>query len=106
MTRLLIRCGKLPYQRVDPYTTLRRNTTGTNVGNMLFQQAVVKSLSLPDYDLASNGFGLRMQDADRINDTCNMLVLPLANQFRPDFGHRLACTTTKTSSTCRSNATA
>ena len=106
MTRLLIRCGKLPYQRVDPYTTLRRNTTGTNVDNMLFQQAVVKSLSLPDYDLASNGFGLRMQDADRINDTCNMLVLPLANQFRPDFGHRLACTTTKTSSTCRSNATA
>jgi hypothetical protein len=90
MTRLLIRCGKLPYQRIEPYTTLRRNTTGTNVGNMLFQHSVVKALSLPDNELASNGFGLKVEDADRINDSCDVLVLPLANQFRPDFGHRLA----------------
>lgn len=90
MARLLIRSGKLPYQRVDPYTTLRRNTTGTNIGNMLFQHAVVKTLSLPEYELASNGFSLKVEDADRINDTCDVLVLPLANQFRPDFGGRLA----------------
>jgi len=89
MSRLLIWCGKLPHQRVDPFTTLRRNVTGTNVGNMLFQQAVVKSLSLPDYELAANGYGLKVDDADHINDACDVLVLPLANQFRPNFGERL-----------------
>ena len=30
-----------------------------------------------------------MADADRINDSCDVLVLPLANQFRPNFGERL-----------------
>ena len=89
MSKLLIRCGKLPYQRVDPFTMLAKNVTGTNVGNMLFQQAVVKSLSMPDYELASNGYDLKVADADRINDSCDVLVLPLANQFRPNFGERL-----------------
>jgi polysaccharide pyruvyl transferase WcaK-like protein len=89
MSRLLIWCGKLPDRRVDPLTTLRRNVTGTNVGNMLFQQAVVKSLSLPDHQLASNGYGLKVEDADRINDDCDVLILPLANQFRPNFAERL-----------------
>jgi hypothetical protein len=90
MPTLLIRCGKLPHQRVDPFTTLKRNVTGTNVGNMLFQQAVVKSLSLPEYEVVPNGYGLKVADADRINDTCDVLVLPLANQFRPNFAERLS----------------
>ena len=90
MPRLLIRVGKLPYERVDPYTTLLRNVTGTNVGNMLFQQAVVKALSLPQNEIASNGYGLELSNVERINESCDVLVLPLANQFRPNFAHRLA----------------
>jgi len=89
MTRLLVRAGKLPYQRADAVTTAFRNLTGTNVGNMLFQHAVVKALSLSDSQIAVNGFGLTLSDADRINDNCDALVLPLANQFRPRFASRL-----------------
>jgi hypothetical protein len=90
MTRLLIRVGKLPYERVDPFTTLVRNVTGTNVGNMLFQEAVVKALSLPQNEIASNGYDLELSNVERINESCDVLVLPLANQFRPNFAHRLA----------------
>jgi len=90
MTRLLIRVGKLPYERADPYTTLLRNLTGTNVGNMLFQQAVVKALSLPENEISSNGYGLELSHVERINESCDVLVLPLANQFRPNFKRRLA----------------
>src|SRR4051794_35376422 len=89
MSRLLVRSGKLPYERADPFTTAVRNLTGTNVGNMLFQQAVIKALSLADTDIASNGYGLTLSDVDRINDNCDVLVLPLANQFRPKFANRL-----------------
>jgi len=87
--RILIRAGKLPYEPMDPFTSLRTVVTGTNVGNMLFSQSVFKALSLPQNDLRANGFGLRPGDAPRINDSCDMLVLPLANQFRLEFGDRL-----------------
>jgi len=90
VTRVLVWSGKLPYERADPLTTLMRNLTGTNVGNMLFQQAVIKALSLPDTEVASNGYGLELSEVERINDDCDVLVLPLANQFRPNFGDRLS----------------
>jgi len=81
----------MPYERVDPFTTVKGNIAGSNIGNMLFQESVVKSLSLPDYELSSNG--LNVEHADRINDSCDMLVLPFANQFRPEFAGRLDAAT-------------
>src|SRR3954462_13349221 len=88
--RLLIRCGKLPDQRLDPFTTYLRAVTGSNVGNMLFQQAVLKTLTLPGNELECNGYYVRPADVDRINASCDALVLPFANQFRTDQRDNLA----------------
>src|SRR3954468_16178257 len=88
--RLLIRCGKLPDQRLDPFTSYTRAVTGSNVGNLLFQQAVIKTLTLPDNELECNGYHLLPGDADRINASCDALVLPFANQFRTDQRANLA----------------
>jgi len=87
--RIFLRAGKMPTEVIDPFTTIRRNVTGTNIGNMLFQQSVAKSLSLPDYDVRAYGLDLRPSLVDWINDECDMLVLPFANQFRPEFSDRL-----------------
>jgi len=81
----------MPDERVDPFTAIKGGIAGSNVGNMLFQESVVKSLSLPDYEVFSNG--LNVEDADRINDSCDMLVLPFANQFRPELADRLDAVT-------------
>ncbi|HEY4608953.1 MAG TPA: polysaccharide pyruvyl transferase family protein, partial [Ilumatobacteraceae bacterium] len=88
--RLLIRCGKLPDQRLDPFTSYTRGVTGSNVGNLLFQQAVIKTLTLPDNELECNGYYVRPADVDRINASCDVLVLPFANQFRTDQRDNLA----------------
>ena len=88
-TRVLIRAGKRPQEPHDPFTVLARNTTGCNVGNMLFSQSVFKTLSLPDHELAANGLDLGPKHAGRINAECDLLVLPLANAFRPEFHDRL-----------------
>ncbi|HZX53392.1 MAG TPA: polysaccharide pyruvyl transferase family protein [Ilumatobacteraceae bacterium] len=74
----------MPDQRLDPFTSYTRAVTGSNVGNMLFQQAVIKTLTLPDNELECNGYHLRPGEVDRINASCDALVLPFANQFRTD----------------------
>ena len=51
---------------------------------------MVKALSLPQNEITSNGYGLELSNVERINESCDVLVLPLANQFRPNFAHRLA----------------
>jgi len=90
MTRLLIRAGKLPYEPVNPYATIFRNLTGSNLGNLLVQQALVKALYLPQNEIASNGYALEVSNVEHINESCDVLVLPMANLFRRSSAHRLA----------------
>ncbi|GMA88409.1 hypothetical protein GCM10025868_36590 [Angustibacter aerolatus] len=45
--RLLIRSGKDPTTVLTAAQTLRRDTIGTNAGNLVFGEAVHRSLSVP-----------------------------------------------------------
>ena len=83
--KILIRARKAPYVRVKPVTALKRNIAGTNIGNMLFQESVFKALSMPENEVIPNGYGVRPKN----DQECDVLVLPFANQFRPNFGERL-----------------
>lgn len=89
MPTIYLRAGKLPFDHIDVLTSLRKNVTGTNVGNMLFQQSVFRSLYIPGQKIKINGYGIKQSSIDEINETASALVLPLANQFRPHYAERL-----------------
>jgi hypothetical protein len=89
MKTIYLRAGKSPFEHVEALRSLQRNTAGTNVGNMLFQQSVFKSLFLPSQNIKISGYGLKEKSVDAINANASAVVLPLANQFRPNYAERL-----------------
>src|SRR4051812_8144373 len=76
----LVRSGNLPYERADPHH--RPNLTGTNVGNMLFQQAVVKPCRRLTPTFCRTAMRRRCPDVDRINDNFDVWVRSLSNRGR------------------------
>jgi len=66
---------------------LAQRTIGMNVGNLLFGQAVYRTLSVPGTDIVPNGYlttrsGVEDKYIQRINDEFDGFVVPLANAFR------------------------
>ncbi|TXL57918.1 polysaccharide pyruvyl transferase family protein [Aeromicrobium terrae] len=94
MARLLIRSGKDPFTPVVAESTLTQDVFNSNSGNYLFQHSVWKALAIDGAELVSNSTlsertSPEPGDADRINETFDHVVIPLANAFRPEFAPRL-----------------
>lgn len=90
MQRLLLRSAKDPFLALTPEASLARNVMGNNAGNMLFGQAVHKTLSVPGVEVLSNAYltergDVRADHIRQINEQYDAFVIPLANAFRPDF---------------------
>lgn len=93
MTRILIRSGRPPHRPVAAPAAHAYRTGGTiatNSGNLLFQDAVYRTLRTPETELVVDSLsterrGVNQAHIDRINSEFDLLVLPLANSFRPDF---------------------
>lgn len=93
MTRILIRAGRPPHHPVAAAAAHAYRTGGTiatNSGNLLFQDAVYRTLHTPGTELVVDSLsterrGVNAAHIDRINSEFDLLVLPLANSFRPDF---------------------
>ncbi len=91
--RALIRAGKLPEEVLRPEAALQRGGNGvfgSNVGNLLFSDAVYRTLNTPGTELIPDAFTTERDGVDaahiaRINDEFEHFVLPLANAFRPAF---------------------
>jgi len=91
--RILIRAGRPPHQRVGveaAHAYRGVGTLSTNTGNLLFQDAVYRTLVGPDTELVVDSLGSERRGVnqayiDRINDEFDMVVLPLANAFRDDY---------------------
>ncbi len=91
--RILIRAGRPPHQPVGveaAHAYRGVGTLSTNTGNLLFQDAVYRTLVGPDTELVVDSLGSERRGVDqayidRINDEFDMVVLPLANAFRDDF---------------------
>lgn len=92
-TRILIRAGRPPHQPVGleaAHAYRGVGTLSTNTGNLLFQDAVYRTLVGPDTELVVDSLGSERRGIgqtyiDRINDEFDLVVLPLANSFREDF---------------------
>lgn len=87
--RYLMRLGKTPFEAVDAFHTLDRNTLGTNNGNLVYGAASHKLFSTRDTVVDANRYKINAAMADRVNDEYDGFILPLANAFRPEFENEL-----------------
>ena len=90
--RMLVRAGKDPLEPMSAARSLsvrRDGVFGTNAGNMLFYTAAWRTLLTEDADLVADGYATERQsspqEAARINDEFDRVVIPLANAFRRSF---------------------
>ncbi|CAM5409100.1 polysaccharide pyruvyl transferase family protein [Streptomyces fumanus] len=89
MKRILIQAGNNPFDVPSVESTLVRNSIRGNVGNLMYTNAAYKHLSVPgrtEIQVDTKHFrDLTVEDADRINDSCDVFVIPMANAFKKKF---------------------
>ncbi|QAV69987.1 polysaccharide pyruvyl transferase family protein [Salinibacterium sp. UTAS2018] len=93
MRKILIRSGKSPNVALGPEASLassRFAVFGTNVGNLVFSNAVTRAISVPGVEAVSDSLLSERTNptdeyVDRINNEFESFVVPLANAFRPEF---------------------
>ena len=83
MPRILIRAHKSPFRVATAEQTVARDLIGSNVGNLVFSQAVYRLLCTRGAELATSG--VARTGPQRINAEFDHLVIPLANAFRPSY---------------------
>ena len=76
---------KSPLQLLSPEATLDTDAIGRNSGNLIFSQAAFRTLLTADTDITVSNFADLYDQADRINQDFDAVVLPFANVFRPRF---------------------
>lgn len=93
MKKILIRASMLPFDNPTMGEVLRYNLFGYNMGNLIFQASVVKSLMTDDdVEFKSIAFDtpeISLADYEEINSTYDCFVIPLANAFRKSFAVEL-----------------
>lgn len=89
MRRILLRSSKSPFDAVSPEMVMQQHIGGANIGNLVFSDAVHKTLYTPNAEVTPTGFGANPDDAEWINDAYDVVVLPFANAFRPAFAASL-----------------
>jgi hypothetical protein len=82
----LIRAGKNPFLAASAIETLDSNLTMTNVGNLLFQHAFIRSIHSADTNVITVQDQVMPDETiDKINKNIDAVYLPFANAFRPTF---------------------
>lgn len=87
MKKIYIRAGMLPTELFTPQEMITRNVLGNNVGNLIYQYGIIRSLTTPDTEFMASRYKNKLSDAeiDQINNECSAHILPFADAFRPDF---------------------
>jgi hypothetical protein len=88
MKRIMIQAGNHPYTAPTVESTLVRNSIRGNVGNLMYTNAAFKHMSVPGTEIrvdTKHYRDLTIADAERINDACDVYVLPMANAFKKRF---------------------
>lgn len=85
MARILLRAHKDPFTVVSPKRAYRSNTIGDNVGNLLFSNASYKLLQTRGTEVVTGRLQGGREEAERLNDEVDHVVIPLANAFRLSF---------------------
>ncbi|MET8584462.1 polysaccharide pyruvyl transferase family protein [Streptomyces collinus] len=88
MKRILMQAGNDPFDVPTLESTLVRNSIRGNVGNLMYTNAAYRHMSVPGARIqvdTTHFAELRTADADRINEECDVFVLPMANAFKVKF---------------------
>lgn len=87
MRKILMRAGMSPLIGYAPSEVIMKNMIGNNIGNMLFQTSVYRTLLCDDVviDTINTSRKFTKWDIDQINANYDCLVLPFANAFRASF---------------------
>ena len=85
MAKVLLRARKGPFDAIPAGRSLRQDAFGSNAGNLVFSHAAYKILSTSGSTVEHGQMPARPDDADRINQSYDVFVVPLANAFRRSF---------------------
>lgn len=85
MKKIFIRAGMSPLDSFSPTQVLLKNSIGTNVGNLLYVYGILRTITQEDTQIIPNYYSIDLKEADKINETCDCFIIPLADAFRNDF---------------------
>ncbi|GAA3014047.1 polysaccharide pyruvyl transferase family protein [Tetragenococcus solitarius] len=85
MKKILVRAGMSPLDSFSADKIIKRNAIGNNVGNLMYAFSVFRNLSTYGVELVPDYYRVNPADAEKINQTYDSYVLPLANAIRPGF---------------------
>lgn len=85
MKNILIRAGMSPFDKFDVPHILLNNSIGGNVGNLVYQFSVFRTLMTEGTTITPDYYDYDPKCADEINEKYDMYVIPLADAFRKQF---------------------
>ena len=88
MKKIYMRAGMSPTEILEPGHMLLNNSIGYNVGNLLYAFGVNRALTVEDTEVVPNYYKVEPSKADKINETYDAFIIPLADAFRNDAGMR------------------
>lgn len=93
MKKIYMRGGMTPFDNYSPYDVMMKNSIGGNSGNMLFVYSMFRALLTKNTIIDVNHYSLNLAECEKINETYDAFVIPLANAFRPNFPEMRQLTT-------------
>ncbi|WP_077623394.1 polysaccharide pyruvyl transferase family protein [Sediminibacillus massiliensis] len=85
MKNILIRAGISPLDNFDASYMLLNNSIGGNVGNLIYQYSVFRTLMTEGTTITPDYYNYDPKRADEINKNYDCYIIPLADAFRKDF---------------------
>lgn len=88
MTKILIRSGIAPFESPTYEQIITTSLLGGNLGNLLYAASIFKTLYVnknTSFETIYQPYNISKKEIDRINNTCEYFVLPLADAIRKDF---------------------
>lgn len=85
MTRIYMRAGMSPLAPMPIGDAVAGDRFGSNTGNLVYQYSVFRTVMQPDTEFDARDFievCAEPGGVERINETCDMAILTLANAFR------------------------
>lgn len=86
--KILIRAGMRPTDNCDYIDMIRKNRVGSNIGNLVYQYSVCKTLmTTEDTEIVPTDYRYHFssEEIDEFNKSFDCFVIPLADAFRKDF---------------------
>lgn len=74
-----------PFEKFDAPHIMKNNSIGGNVGNLVYQYSVFRTLMTKDTTITPDYYDYDPKYADEINEKYDAYIIPLADAFREEF---------------------